>query len=89
MSDLQNLQELLGLLKKQEEMIALMEKLQDENEELQRKNKRMDRELEECKKELLQKTKSLKETQVLNGKLNSENRRLTEQIERWNSLQNG
>ena len=89
MSDLQNLQELLGLLKKQEEMTVLMEKLQDENEELQRKNKRMDRELEECKKELLQKTKSLKETQALNGKLNSENRRLTEQIERWNSLQNG
>ena len=88
MSDLQNLQELLGLLKKQEEMVVLMEKLQDENEELQRRNKRMDRELEECKKELLQKTKSLKETQVLNGKLNSENRRLTEQIERWNSLQN-
>ncbi len=89
MSDLQNLQELLGLLKKQEEMVVLMEKLQDENEELQRRNKRMDRELEECKKELLQKTKSLKETQALNGKLNSENRRLTEQIERWNSLQNG
>ena len=89
MSDLQNLQELLGLLKKQEEMTVLMEKLQDENEELQRRNKRMDRELEECKKELLQKTKSLKETQALNGKLNSENRRLTEQIERWNSLQNG
>ena len=36
MSDLQNLQELLGLLQKQEEMIVLMEKLQDENEELQR-----------------------------------------------------
>ena len=89
MSDLQNLQELLGLLQKQEEMIVLMEKLQDENQELQRRNKRMDRELEECKKELLQKTKSLKETQALNGKLNSENRRLTEQIERWNSLQNG
>ena len=46
---------LLGLLKKQEEMVVLMEKLQDENEELQRRNKRMDRELEECKKELLQK----------------------------------
>jgi len=89
MSDLQNLQELLGLLKKQEEMIALMEKLQDENEALRRRNKRMGTELEECKKELLQKTKSLKETQALNGKLNSENRRLTEQIERWNSLQNG
>ena len=89
MSDLQNLQELLGLLQKQEEMIVLMEKLQDENEELQRRNKRMDRELEECQKELLQKTKSLEDTQTLNGKLNSENRRLTEQIERWNSLQNG
>ena len=89
MSDLQNLQELLGLLQKQEEMSVLMEKLQDENEELHRRNKRMDREMEECKKELLQKTKSLKETQALNGKLNSENRRLTEQIERWNSLQNG
>ena len=34
-------------------------------------------------------TKSLEDTQTLNGKLNSENRRLTEQIERWNSLQNG
>ena len=89
MSDLQNLQELLGLLQKQEEMIVLMEKLQDENEELQRRNKRMDRELEECQKELLQKTKSLEDTQTLNGKLNSENRRLTEQIERWNGLQNG
>ena len=89
MSDLQNLQELLGLLQKQEEMIVLMEKLQDESEELQRRNKRMDRELEECQKELLQKTKSLEDTQTLNGKLNSENRRLTEQIERWNSLQNG
>ncbi len=89
MSDLQNLQELLGLLKKQEEMIALMEKLQDENEALRRRNKRMGTELEECKKELLQKKKSLEETQTLNGKLNSENRRLTEQIERWNSLRNG
>jgi len=89
MSDLQNLQELLGLLKKQEEMIALMEKLQDENEELRRKNKRVGTELEECQRELLQKKKTLEETQVLNEKLNSENRRLTEQIERWNGLQNG
>ena len=79
MSDLKNLQELLELLKKQEEMIGLMEKLQSENEKL-------DRELKECRTQLAQKTKKLKETQSLNETLNSENRRLIQQIERWRDL---
>ena len=79
MSDLQNLQELLELLKKQEEMIGLMEKLQSENEKLER-------ELKACKTQLAQKTKKLKETQSLNETLNSEHRRLIKQIERWRDL---
>ena len=80
MNGSQDLQELLEIMKKQEDMIALMETLQDENEKLTR-------ELEESQKKLKQKTKRLKESVALNEKLNSENRQLLQQIENWNSLQ--
>ncbi len=80
MNGSQNLQELLEIMKKQEDMIALMETLQGENEKLTR-------ELEESQKKLKQKTKRLKESVALNEKLNSENRQLLQQIENWNSLQ--
>ena len=80
MNGSQNLQELLEIMKKQEDMIALMEALQGENEKLTR-------ELEESQKKLKQKTKRLKESVALNEKLNSENRQLLQQIENWNSLQ--
>ena len=80
MNGSQDLQELLEIMKKQEDMIALMETLQGENEKLTR-------ELEESQKKLKQKTKRLKESVALNEKLNSENRRLLQQIESWNSLQ--
>ena len=80
MNDSRTLQELLEILKKQEDMIALMETLQCENENLTR-------ELEDCRKKLQQKSKKLKESVALNEKLNSENRRLLQQIESWNSLQ--
>ena len=80
MNDSRTLQELLEIVKKQEDMIALMETLQGENEKLTR-------ELEESQKKLKQKTKRLKESVALNEKLNSENRQLLQQIENWNSLQ--
>ena len=80
MNDSRNLQELLEIMKKQEDMLALMETLQDENEKL-------NRELEDCNRRLKQKSKKLKESLALNEKLNSENRRLLQQIESWNSLQ--
>lgn len=80
MNGSQDLQELLEIMKKQEDMIALMETLQGENEKLTR-------ELEESQKKLKQKTKRLKESVALNEKLNSENRQLLQQIENWNSLQ--
>ena len=80
MNGSQDLQELLEIMKKQEDMIALMETLQGENEKLTR-------ELEESQKKMKQKTKRLKESVALNEKLNSENRQLLQQIENWNSLQ--
>lgn len=80
MNDSRTLQELLEIVKKQEDMIALMETLQGENEKL-------NRELEDCSRRLKQKTKKLKESLALNEKLNNENRRLLQQIESWNSLQ--
>ena len=80
MNDSRTLQELLEILKKQEDMIALMETLQCESENLTR-------ELEDCRKKLQQKSKKLKESVALNEKLNSENRRVLQQIESWNSLQ--
>ncbi len=80
MNDLPELQELLTIVKKQEDMIALMELLQSENEKLTG-------ELETCKGKLKQITKKLKESLALNEKLNSENRRLMQQIERWSDLQ--
>ena len=80
MNGSQDLQELLEIMKKQEDMIALMETLQGENEKLTR-------ELEESQKKLKQKTKRLKESVALNERLNSENRQLLQQIENWNSLQ--
>ena len=80
MNDSRELQELLTILKKQKDMIALMETLQSENEKLTG-------ELETCKGKLKQITKKLKESLALNEKLNSENRRLLQQIESWNSLQ--
>ena len=80
MNDSQELQELLTILKKQKDMIALMELLQSENEKLTG-------ELETCKRKLEQKSKKLKESLALNEKLNSENRRLMQQIESWSTLQ--
>ena len=80
MNGSQDLQELLEIMKKQEDMIALMETLQGENEKLTR-------ELEESQKKLKQKTKRLKESVALNEKLNSENRQLLQQIESWSALQ--
>ena len=44
MNDLQNLQELLSLMKDQEKMISLMEELQAENEQLTK-------ELQACREE--------------------------------------
>lgn len=79
MSASQDLLELLAIVEKQQDMVALMETLQGENEKL-------NRELEDCRKKLRQKSKKLKESVTLNEKLNSENRRLLQQIESWNNL---
>lgn len=88
MSDLQNLQELLGLLKKQEEMIGLMEELQTENERLTKDLQACRAELWACQEMLAQKTQELEEAMSLNETLNSENRKLTQQISSWNGLHN-
>ncbi len=79
MSTSQDLLELLAIVEKQQDMVALMETLQGENEKL-------NREQEDCRKKLRQKSKKLKESVTLNEKLNSENRRLLQQIESWNNL---
>ena len=79
MSELQNLQELLSLMQDQEQMIGLMENLQNENEKLEK-------ELALCREQLSQKMKELAETAALNESLNSENRRLMQQIASWNGL---
>ena len=79
MSELQNLQELLSLMQDQEQMIGLMENLQNENEKLEK-------ELALCREQLSQKMKELTETAALNESLNSENRRLMQQIASWNGL---
>ena len=80
MDDLQNLQELLGLLQDQERLILLMEEQQAEIEKLEEA-------LAVCREQRAQTETRLEETQRLNEKLNGENRRLTQQIESWNSLQ--
>lgn len=79
MSELQNLQELLSLMQDQEQMIGLMENPQNENEKLEK-------ELALCREQLNQKMKELTETTALNESLNSENRRLMQQIASWNGL---
>ena len=80
MNDSQDLKELLLIVEKQQEMIALMEDLQSENEKLTR-------ELEQCKEDLKLKKEELKASLALNENLNSESRKLLQQIENWNSLQ--
>ena len=80
MNDSRELQELLTILKKQKDMIALMETLQSENEKLTG-------ELKICRRKLEQKSKKLEESLTLNEKLNSENRQLLQQIESWSALQ--
>ncbi len=80
MNDSQDLKELLMIVEKQQEMIALMEDLQSENEKLTR-------ELKQCKEDLKLKKEELKASLALNENLNSESRKLLQQIESWNSLQ--
>ena len=80
MNDLQNLQELLSLMKDQEKMISLMEELQDENEQLAKDLKIYRDELRVCRETLAQKIQELDETMSLNEALNSENQRLTQLI---------
>ena len=80
MNELQNLQEILALMQKQEKMLALVETLQNENEALEQKH-------QECEKELEETRVKLTRSMSLNEKLNSENRKLMQQISSWNSLQ--
>ena len=86
MNDLQNLQELLLLMQDQEKMISLMEELQAENEQLAKDLKVCRDELRVCRETLAQKTQELDEAMSLNEILNSENRKLTQQISSWNGL---
>ena len=86
MNDLQNLQELLLLMQDQEKMISLMEELQVENEQLVKDLKACGDELRVCRETLAQKTQELDEAMSLNETLNSENRKLTQQISSWNGL---
>ena len=80
MNELQNLQEILALMQEQEKMLMLIETLQAENETLEQK-------LQECEKELEETKTKLTRSMILNEKLNSENRKLMQQISSWNSLQ--
>ena len=86
MNDLQNLQELLLLMQDQEKMISLMEELQAENEQLVKDLKVCRDEFQACQETLAQKTQELDEAMSLNETLNSENRKLTQQISSWNGL---
>ena len=86
MNDLQNLQELLLLMQDQEKMISLMEELQAENEQLAKDLKVCRDELQAYRETLAQKTQELDEAMSLNETLNSENRKLTQQISSWNGL---
>ena len=86
MNDLQNLQELLLLIQDQEKMISLMEELQAENEQLVKDLEVCRDELQTCRETLAQKTQELDEAMSLNEILNSENRKLTQQISSWNGL---
>lgn len=80
MNELQNLQEIMALMQEQEKMLMLIETLQAENETLEQK-------LQECEKELEETKTKLIRSMILNEKLNSENRKLMQQISSWNSLQ--
>ena len=80
MNELQNLQEIMALMQEQEKMLMLIETLQAENETLEQK-------LQECEKGLEETKTKLTRSMILNEKLNSENRKLMQQISSWNSLQ--
>ena len=80
MNELQNLQEILVLMQEQEKMLMLVETLQTENETLEQK-------LQDCEMELEETKTNLARSMTLNEKLNSENRKLIQQISSWNSLQ--
>ena len=69
-----------------EKMISLMEELQAENEQLAKDLKVCRDEFQACQETLAQKTQELDGAMSLNEILNSENRKLTQQISSWNGL---
>ena len=78
-SQVENLEELIGILEKQEEMVSLMEDLQILNDSLEQ-------ELTQTRQLLSEKEEELDELMRLADSLNSENERLNSQIREFMSL---
>jgi len=78
-SQVENLEELIGILEKQEEMVSLMEDLQILNDSLEQ-------ELAQTRQLLSEKEEELDELMRLADSLNSENERLSSQIRELMSL---
>ena len=78
-SQVENLEELIGILEKQEEMVSLMEDLQILNDSLEQ-------ELTHTRQLLSEKEEELDELMRLADSLNRENERLSSQIRELMSL---
>ena len=78
-SQVENLEELIGILEKQEEMVSLMEDLQILNDSLEQ-------ELTQTRQLLSEKEEELDELMRLADSLNRENERLSSQIRELMSL---
>ena len=77
MTDIKNLQDLIEIVEKQEEMVALMETLQSENE-------RLEQELSEKNQKIYGITTEMDKLKDLNVRLNSENRKLLSKFKELN-----
>ena len=77
MTDIKNLQDLIEIVEKQEEMVALMETLQSENE-------RLEQELSEKNQKIYGITTEMDKLKDLNVRLNSENRKLLSKLKELN-----
>ena len=77
MTDIKNLQDLIEIVEKQEEMISLMEMLQSENE-------RLEQELSEKNQKIYGITTEMDKLKDLNVRLNSENRKLLSKLKELN-----
>ena len=77
MTDIKNLQDLIEIVEKQEEMVALMETLQSENE-------RLEQEVSVKNQKIYGITTEMDKLKDLNVRLNSENRKLLSKLKELN-----